>query len=64
MSYRESKYASILSALLATYGSEIRASKKKEKAKQDALQKERALSSAEAKRERKRLKRLKRSDGV
>lgn len=64
MSSRESKDASILTTLLATYGPEIRTAKKKEKAKQDAVQKERALSAAETKRERRRLNRLKRSVGV
>lgn len=59
MSSRRSRDGSILSTLLATYGSEIRTSKKKEKVKQDAAQKERALAAAEAKRARKKLKRLK-----
>lgn len=51
----------ILTTLMATYGSEIRTAKKKEKVKQDAAQKERALAAAEAKRARKKLKRLKES---
>jgi len=53
------KKSNVLSALMAAYGMEIRTAKKKVKAKQDDVTKERSLAAAEAKRQRKRLKRLK-----